>query len=515
MSAAQAGPEAASFRAGAARLPVEPPLGLPMIGFVRRHQVADGSAGDLEVTAVAFERGATRALVIGVDTLAIQGEEADALRGRVAAATGAAPAAVLLNWNHTHCAPPGSRRLLRLCGTVEEELAGACGDYVDFLHEQVIAAARIAVSRLEEARVTWAAGSCDLAVNRRERTPQGRTILGWNEEGIVDRQVPVLQAQRRDGSAIATVVGYGCHTVAVGPDVLAYSADYPGPLRDAVRDWTGGECVYLQGAAGNVLPRVGFATDFAPAAAMGRRVALAALSALDGRDAWAHRFARVADGSVTPISRYVREPLQTPAPALEAVELDVELPLQPLPAHDEIAALRAAADAALDAAVARGADPGEVNVLRYEATWARMSEQAIADGTATASVGGPVHALRIGDGAIVTGPGEIFSEIGLAVRERSPAAVTLYAGYTNDLITYFATAAAYPAGGYEPGYGNRSFGLPSQVAPECDARLVRAGLDALAQVFPDVAALPPAGDDLRASGRAPAVPGAPVERPSR
>src|SRR5690606_32331359 len=106
---------------------------------------------------------------------------------------------------------------------------------------------------------------------------------------------------------------------------------------DAVRDWTGGECVYLQGAAGNVLPRVGFATDFAPAAAMGRRVALAALAALDGRDAWAHRFARVADGSVTPISRYVREPLPTPAPALEAVELDVELPLQPLPAHEEIA----------------------------------------------------------------------------------------------------------------------------------------------------------------------------------
>lgn len=508
--------EATSFRAGAARLPVEPPLGLPMIGFVRRHEPAQASAGDLEVTAVAFERDATRALVIGVDTLAIQGEEADALRARVAAATGAEPAAVLLNWNHTHCAPPGGRSLLRLCGTLEQELGDAALAYVDFLHDQVVAAARLAVSRLEDARVTWGLGHCDLAVNRRERTAEGRVILGWNEDGIVDRQVPAMQAQRRDGSAIATVVGYGCHTVAVGPDVLAYSADYPAPLRDAVREWTGGECVYLQGAAGNVLPRVGFARSLEPATRMGRRLALAALGALAGRDAWATEHARVADGSVTPISRYVKRTLPTPPPALEAVELDVELPLLPLPSPEEIAALRAAADAALEAAVATGADPGEVNVLRYESTWARMTEQAIRDGSARPSVNGPVHALRIGDGAIVTGPGEIFSEIGLAVRERSPAAVTLYAGYTNDLITYFASASAYPHGGYEPGYGNRSFGLPAQVAPECDGLLVGAGVDALARVFADAPAVSSrADDDLLASGRPLAPPPFPIATPGR
>jgi neutral ceramidase len=115
-----------------------------------------------------------------------------------------------------------------------------------------------------------------------------------------------------------------------------------------------------------------------------------------------------------------------------------------------------------------------------------------------------VHALRIGDGAIVTGPGEIFSEIGLAVRERSPAAVTLYAGYTNGLISYFPAASAYPDGGYEPAYGNRSFALPAQVTPECDGLLVRAGLDALARCFEGHA--PMAADDLLASGTPPAVP---------
>ncbi|HEY8584355.1 MAG TPA: hypothetical protein VIL49_15465, partial [Capillimicrobium sp.] len=111
----------------------------------------------------------------------------------------------------------------------------------------------------------------------------------------------------------------------------------------------------------------------------------------------------------------------------------------------------------------------------------------------------PVHGLRIGHGAIVTGPGEVFAEIGLAVRQRSPAAVTAYAGYTNGLVSYFPSAAAFPAGGYEPDHGNRSFGLAAPVSPECDPILVRAGLDALARLWPEWPGVAD-GDDLRARG---------------
>ena len=41
--------------AGAAAVSLEPPLGLPMVGFVRRHEPARTSAGDLEATALALE----------------------------------------------------------------------------------------------------------------------------------------------------------------------------------------------------------------------------------------------------------------------------------------------------------------------------------------------------------------------------------------------------------------------------------------------------------------------------
>jgi hypothetical protein len=318
--------------------------------------------------------------------------------------------------------------------------------------------------------------------------------------------VPVLGLERRDGSRIVTVVGYGCHTVTVGPDVLAYSADYPGPMREAVRAWTGGECVFLQGAAGNVLPRVAFAEDLEPARKLGRRLALAALDALADRPGWSPEHVRSDSGSVTPFHLYRPAPGAPGDTALAATELTVELPLLALPTREEIAAEVASAQARIEAARARGAGEAELNTNRYDLVWAQGAQAEILAGTAPTAVPGPVHALRIGDGAIVTGPGEIFSEIGLAVRERSPASVTLYAGYTNALISYFPAAAAYPHGGYEPGYGNRSFALAAQVAPECDALLVRAGLDALASCFPD-APVVGAADDLLATGGTPAAPG--------
>src|SRR4051812_41199808 len=156
------------FRAGAAAVNVDPPLGLPMIGVVRRGEGATGRIGALEVTAAAFDRDGTRVVVCGVDTVGIQSAEVDELRDRVAAATGAARAGVLLNWNHTHHAPGGGR-------WIPEGLGGGTGRtedvyaYVDRLHEAVVEACRQACEGLEPAWVRWALGVADEAVNRRQR----------------------------------------------------------------------------------------------------------------------------------------------------------------------------------------------------------------------------------------------------------------------------------------------------------------------------------------------------------
>ncbi|HZO61631.1 MAG TPA: hypothetical protein VFB35_01480 [Gaiellaceae bacterium] len=503
-----------TFRAGAAAANVDPPLGLPLVGVVRRDEPARARFGALEVTAAAFEQDATRVVVCGVDTLAIQAPEADAIRERVVAATGAPRAGVLLNWNHTHHAPPGGRSVYGSFGERDPEPDGPTLEYVAELHDAIVDTCARAFERLERAAVRCGLGHAGLAINRRQRDPDGLVRkIGWNPDGLVDRSVPVLQAVRRDGSPIVTVAGYGAHTVTTGPAFVGYSPDYPGWLRELVRGVTSGECVYLQGAAGNVMPLIGFDDDLRSPVETGRRLGLEALHALADRPAWPMQLAQTGFGSATPLELFRYEPAKGEEPGLAAVEEDIEFPLLPLPTPAEIAAEVQEAERALAEAEARGATEADLRVLRFHGyNWARRTQQEIASGSARTSVCGPVGAIRVGDAVIVTGPGEIFTEIGLAVKERSPAEVTFYAGYSNGCISYMPTAAEYPLGGYEPTYGHKTYGLPSQVAPETERLLVETGVRLAVSLFPE--RLPPRVEGWLATGTLPQPPPTPaLDRP--
>jgi hypothetical protein len=469
------------MRAGAASLPLDPPLGLPMLGFVRQIHVATGTGWPLETGAVVLEQGDVRVVLCGVDIIGLQAPTSDRVIDRIAEVCGCDPAAVLLSWNHTHLAPPGDERMALIGG------AGADNEQVrqtaSAIQDRMVEVCRLALQRLEPAEPVWAVGEVDEAVNRRERTADGRTILGWNAERQVDRQVTALQLRRPDESALATLVSFGCHPVTTGLDMDIYSADYPGPLRELVRSVSGGECVFLQGAAGDVLPRVAFTRDEREAERLGRRLALEALHALADRHAAPRRVVRGSEGSVTPITIYRIAQQPAVEPVLAAVRRRVEFPLLPLLPDEELAALRQGADEQVASALARG-DRGAAKVASYTADWARRTEARIRAGTATDTVAAPIHAIRIGEGVIVTGPGETFTEIGLAVKQRAPGRPTLYCGYANGLVTYFPTADEYPYGGYEPGYGNRSFDLWSQVSPESERILVETGVRLAEQLFP-------------------------------
>ena len=125
-----------------------------------------------------------------------------------------------------------------------------------------------------------------------------------------------------------------------------------------------------------------------------------------------------------------------------------------------------------------------------------------------------MHAVRIGDGVIVTGPGETFTEYGIAVKERSPGAPTLYAGYTNEILGYLPTANEYQFGGYEAGYGYKSVGLPSLFDPSVEQILVETGVRLAERLFPEAEPWDAAAGWL-ARGEVPRLPDTPLEHPSR
>jgi hypothetical protein len=500
---------------GAARHSLEPPLDLPLIGFMRQTHDATGyGRWGLETSAVALEQDGLRVVLCGVDIVGIGEPEISALLDRIAQAAGADPAGILLNWNHTHLSVIGGAWGGELTGPPLPERDARIRRYADVVQDKIVSVCRLAFDSLEPARPVWGVGWAELAVNRRERTAEGTTTLGWNPDNYVDNQVTSVQFRRADESVVATAVGYGCHPVTTGYDMYVYSADFPGPLREVVRSYTGGEAVFLQGAGGNVLPKVAFTDDEREAEYMGGRLGIEALHSLSGRFARRREMRWKQEGSIMPISAYRREVVDDGPVELAATMRRVQFPLLPLPTLERVREVRAEWEPKLAAAVAAG-EGGAARIAYWHAGWARKTEQSLLDGTAPSFREGRIHAVRIGDGVIVSGPGEVFTEIGMAVKERSPGRPTMYAGFTNGLIAYFATAAEYPHGGYEADYSCRGHGNPSHVAPECERTLVETGVRAAEELFPGA---PPWRDEdgWTASGSLPEpLPPDRLDHPSR
>ena len=283
-------------------------------------------------------------------------------------------------------------------------------------------------------------------------------------------------------------------------------------MRRLVRGAVGGDCIFFQGAGGNVLPRFCFTGDEAEAVRMGTQLGVAALAAVAGRRAYDVEITSFEDRSATPYHIYRREPVEPGPTVLGSASEVVTVPLLPHPTLEEVEEELVRREADLEAAREEGVIR-HVKVAYYWAAWARSTAAALRDGTAPTEVSGPVHAVRIGDGAVVTGPGETFAEYGLAVKERSPASPTLYAGYTNGLLGYLPTAAEYAFDGYEAGYGHKGAGLPSLFDPAVERICVETGVRLVESLFPEATPWDPARG-WTASGTVPLLePPPPLEHP--
>ena len=60
-----------------------------------------------------------------------------------------------------------------------------------------------------------------------------------------------------------------------------------------------------------------------------------------------------------------------------------------------------------------------------------------------------LHAIRLGEIAIVGVPGEMFASLGLQIRRQSPFRHTIVVGLANDEVGYIPDREGYSLGGYQ------------------------------------------------------------------
>ena len=255
-----------NLRAGVARVDITPPVPIDCVGFVRRAEPVTGVLSPLTATATVFEDLTTsiRSVVLAVDLVGIGTDQGRMIRESIGSLIGCPADNVLLNYSHTHAAPHSFDDHPKLGGTLSEVTA-ANWNYIQSLPYRLASAAFQAAQNLEPVRIGAASGRADgIAVNRRERLSDGRTVLGWNPDGVTDPEVAVVRVDRLDGTPLALFVNFACHPVVLGGEHQFIGADYPGVVRDIVEDATGATCLFLQGAGGNILPLEGFYENEGP-----------------------------------------------------------------------------------------------------------------------------------------------------------------------------------------------------------------------------------------------------------
>lgn len=471
------------LRAGAAVINIDPPLPSDPQGFVRRAFAVRDAIDACEIRACVFQSDDHLIAMLTADLTNIDTYFADRIRQAIQSATGIPYDNILLNSSHTHAGLWPRKEGEKLHGEFAH-VTDAEHAYFEKLPYDYASACVKAISRMRPARISGGTGIAPgLAVNRRERDGKGGTILGWNKENFIDEEVPAIRIDGHDGSAIATLISFGCHPVVLSGEVSFSGSDFLGPLRDRVELLRGGTCIFFQGAAGDILPLEAFHETAGPEVPFGHRLALEAVHAIVDNDPREIDIEKIAYGSVTPISLYrrkVRNP-QSSQPIASRRKV-LQLPLNPaLTVADMERELKERQDD-YQTKERAGAKRDVLNPIRYHIAWLTEILKMAALGPLPEEVSGEIWVARLGECAIVGTPGELFSEIGAQVRRRSPFKTTLFAGYSQGVLGYVATPEEYQWGGYEPTVAQRGYGHPAPFAPEASRILIEESLSLLNQL---------------------------------
>jgi len=436
----------AELRVGVAAVEITPPVGAPMAGYYS----ARGSTGvhdPLRATAMVIEQGDTRVALVALDLISTTKELVTAARELIAENPGIPADAVMISASHTHTGPS-----IRRTGRDAEDIQNASAEVRSYLQElpaRIATAVRRAAEQTREARLEAAVDSVPgVAFNRRFEMTDG--TVGWNPPkrspqivrpaGPTDDDVPVVVVRSTDGDPLAVYVNFAMHLDTVGGTQV--SADYPAPMAELLRRSLSADLVTLFtiGAAGDINHRDVHWADrqkgIAEATRIGTHVASAALRAVRQAEP-------VAEGPL----RFRRRMIE----------------LRPSPLTDE--------DVQWASETSRRRDSGQRVAFLDQVRAGRIADVAALDGR---PMEGEVQVISLGDGLAWVGlPGEIFVELGLAIKQHSPFRQTMIAELSGGSVGYVPTRRAYSEGNYEA--------VSARVGEGSGERLVEAALAMLTE----------------------------------
>ena len=391
---------APAIKVGVGKTEITPTEPMRLYGYAARTEPSIGIYDALYCRTVVFDDGATQAVVVSLDSGTIPlGHWRQTIRAHLAEKYGIDH--VFLAATHSHAAP-------RL-GTHDKPIP-----WNEVIAEKIYTSVQQALMKMQTAHFKVGVGEADITYDRRVVGDDGRVTMLWqNHERKptkpVDQRIHVVHIQNADQEPIATLVHYACHPVISGSKSNRVSADIPGAVCAYVNKAIGGECVFLQGACGDVNPYLaGFLQEDTSA-----------------YEAVARESEKVAREVVKVVHRAtpVEQDNWTIHYQQKTVSFGLRHPVSDKRMKDLLHGFFS-----------------EEGLERFLETDRKLEAD--------------ISLLMLGEAIAWAGfPGEFFDDFQVDLRRRSPAANTFFVGYCNGMVSYFPTIEAAAEGGYGASWG--------------------------------------------------------------
>jgi hypothetical protein len=270
----------ARCRAAMARCDITPPVGIyHRMWGAALHDRATGVHRPLHATLLWLEPVANTPgepqVIVSLDHCILDREELHRIRQSIQDVAAVRYDNILITLTHTHGAGWMSRTRSDLPG------GELLGPYLDGLAEKIGALASEAKQRVAPVAIVYQTGRCNLARHRDfYDAERKRFVCGFHPEGPADDTLLIAKITDTSGNVVGTIVNYACHPTTLAWDNTLISPDWIGAMQEVIERDTGGLCLFLQGASGDLGPREGFVGDTAVADRNGKQVGYAALSTL-------------------------------------------------------------------------------------------------------------------------------------------------------------------------------------------------------------------------------------------
>lgn len=465
---------------GAAQREITPPVGFPMSGYFHE-RLATETRDPLFAKAFVLEQGDLQLVWVACDLVGVTRDLYEEVSQESESKHGIPIKHHLISATHSHTAPDYRAHLVKF---LQGELAEADGSYAKSLVRQMVGVIGDAIKNRKRATVVAGIAEQGVSVSfNRRSVMQDGSIQTWQREsnpkrlraaGPIDDELGIVIAKdASDGQPFAVCSSFALHLDTVGG--TRWSADYPSVMQRAVEQECGAEVISLfgTGTCGDINHVDPSRSERNSTEFIGNALSKTLIEKSK------ELLTKSIDASAAPTQQLKYRHSVVPLPLRSISKSEVER------AQALVPRARAGEKVAFEDLVAANRTV-QLDQLLHQTSWIEPSHPAnVAPMVAWKGVGDhlPVEVATITLGqelALVFLPGEVFVDLGLAIKRHSPFRNTLVIELTNcSEPAYLPTHAAFAQGSYEV--------INSRTQPGAGEKLVAAALSLLRSAASDPA----------------------------